>query len=102
MLYKILICLLLSTASLYCRTVHGVVKDDNDSPVVAAVVRLKNTTTLRIRSYRTRKGGLYRFSGLDPDMDYELRATHKGRSSGWVSLSRFSEGAERVIDLTVK
>jgi hypothetical protein len=84
------------------RTVRGVVRDNNGKAVSGAAVRLKNSVTLRIRSARTYKDGTYRFSGLDPRMDYELRASHRGRSSGWVRLSRFDEGDERVIDLSLE
>jgi len=87
---------------LHARTVHGVVTDGQGKPVAKAAVRLKNSVTLRIRSVRTGANGTYRFTGLNPAMDYELRASGKGRSSGWVVLSRFTEGDERVVDLELK
>jgi hypothetical protein len=87
---------------LYARTVRGVVTDGQGKPVARAAVRLKNSVTLRIRSVRTGANGIYRFTGLNPAMDYELRASGKGRSSGWVVLSRFTEGDERVVDLELK
>lgn len=102
MLCRSLLCILLVSSDVVARAVHGVVSDDQHRPVAGAVVRLKNTTTLRVRSYRTRKAGIYRFRGLNPNMDYELRASTDGRSSGWVYLSRFDEGADRKLDLTVK
>ena len=76
--------------------------DNAGKPVAKASVRLKNRATLRVRSARTGADGVYRFAGLNPRMDYELRATYKGLSSDWVSLSRFDEGDERTIDLRLR
>ena len=99
---KIALCLVLVGAPAASRTVHGTVTDQEGKPVAAAAVRLKNSVTLRIRSARTGADGNYRFRGLDPRMDYQLRASHKKLSSGWVRLSRFDEGAERRVDLRLK
>ena len=98
----LLLCLTLVTVPAFGRTVRGVVRDHTGTPVSGAAVRLKNSATLRIRSARSLNDGRYRFSGLDPRMDYELRASHKGRSSAWVRLSRFDEGEERVVDLSIR
>ena len=93
---------LLVAMPVFARTVRGTVTDRNGKAVSGAAVRLKNSVTLRIRSARSRNDGTYRFSGLDPRMDYELRASHQGRSSAWVRLSKFDEGDERVVDLPLK
>jgi hypothetical protein len=82
--------------------VRSTVTDEHGKPVARAAVRLKNAITLRIRSARTLKDGTYRFTRLDPRMDYELRASHQGRSSGWVTLSRFDEGDKPVVDLRLE
>ena len=95
-------CFALLALPLCGRTVRGVVTDNTGKPVVSASVRLKNRATLRIRSASTGADGVYRFTGLNPRMDYELRAAYKGLSSGWVSLSRFDEGDERTVDLQLK
>ena len=87
---------------LQARSVRGVVTDSQGKPVAKAAVRLKNSVTLRIRSVRTGADGRYRFTGLNPAMDYELRASSQGQSSDWVVVSRFDEGDERVVDLEVK
>jgi hypothetical protein len=55
------------------RSVQGVVRGPNDAPVRGAVVQLKDTKTLRIRSYITRNDGTYQFHGLSTEIDYELR-----------------------------
>ena len=94
--------ILLLAVPLLARTVHGTVTDRAGKPAAGAAVRLKNSESLRIRSARTGPDGTYRFGGLDPRVDYELRASHQGRSSEWVRLSRFSEGEERRVDLQLR
>ena len=96
------LCVALIVAPAFGRTVRGVVTDQEGRPVARSAVRLKNAVTLRIRSQIANKDGMYRFTGLNSRMDYELRASYKGKSSGWVRLSRFDEGAERVVDLRLK
>src|SRR3989441_6470215 len=56
------------------RTVRGVVADKSDSPLSGSVVFLKNVRTNSVRSSYTDDTGSYRFSGLDPNADYELHA----------------------------
>jgi len=58
------------------RTVHGLVTDKSETPMASAVVFLKNTRSNAVRSYISDDGGNYRFSGLDPNADYE-RSTRK-------------------------
>jgi hypothetical protein len=56
------------------RTVHGVVLDKSENLVSESVVFLKNTRTNVVRSSYTDNTGKYRFSGLDPNADYEILA----------------------------
>jgi hypothetical protein len=95
-------CILLIAAPAFSRTVRGVVTDGRGRPVARAAVRLKNSITLKIRSQVTDQNGEYSFGGLNPRMDYDLLASYKGKSSGWVHLSRYDEGAERVVNLRLK
>ena len=81
------------------RSVQGVVSKDNDQPVPGAIVQLKNTKTLQIRSFITKEDGTYYFHGLSPDVDYELRAEHDGASSGSRTLSSFDSRKEATINL---
>lgn len=99
---RALLCVALIAAPTFGRTVYGVVTGQEGRPIPRAAVRLKNAVTLRIRSQITDKDGKYRFTRLDRRMDYELRASYKGKSSGWVRLSRFDEGEERIMDLRVE
>src|SRR3979490_2364125 len=49
------------------RSLQGQVVDPDDKPVVGAVVQLKDTRTLQVRSFITQENGEYRFSGLRTD-----------------------------------
>jgi hypothetical protein len=84
------------------RTVQGTVTAADDSPIVGAVVYLKNTKTLQVRSFITQTGGTYFFHGLSPDVDYELRAENKGVSSPTKTLSSFDSRKDANINLKVK
>jgi len=63
------------------RSVQGTVTVADGSLVNGAVVQLKNTKTLQIRSFITKDDGTYHFYDLSPDIDYELKADYQGASS---------------------
>jgi hypothetical protein len=81
------------------RSVQGTVRDAADNVVSGAVVQLKNTKTLQIRSFITQKDGAYRFHGLSTSVDYELKADHDGMTSGTRTLSTFDSRRAAVINL---
>ncbi len=81
------------------RSVEGVVTQDSGAVVNGAVVQLKNTKTLEIRSYFTKNDGQYYFNGLSPDINYELKASYQGASSGTKTLSSFDSRKEARINL---
>lgn len=81
------------------RSVQGVVTTPEDSPVSGAVVQLKNTKSLQIRSYITQQNGSYFFNGLSTDVDYELKAEHQGVSSPTKTLSSFDSRKQAVLNL---
>jgi protocatechuate 3,4-dioxygenase beta subunit len=81
------------------RSVQGTVFDANDSPINSAVVQLKNTKTLQIRSFITKENGAYYFHGLSPDADYELKADYQGTWSPAKTLSSFDSRKEAVLNL---
>src|SRR5215510_2838893 len=68
------------------RSVQGAVTTADDTPVDGAVVQLKNTKTLQIRSFIAKDGGTYYFQGLSPDVDYELKAEFQGTASDTKTL----------------
>jgi hypothetical protein len=81
------------------RSVEGAVVAADDSAVVGAVVQLKNTKTLQIRSFITKDNGTYYFHELSPDVDYELKADYQGASSGSKTLSSFDSRKNATINL---
>ena len=83
------------------RSVQGTVSDAAGDAVDGAVVQLKNTKTLQIRSFITKDHGSYYFHGLSPDVDYELRAEYQGASSPNKTLSAFDSRKQAVINLTL-
>jgi Carboxypeptidase regulatory-like domain len=83
------------------RTVRGVVADKSDSPVSGSVVFLKNLRTNSVRSSYTDDTGSYRFSGLDPNADYELHAEKEGAKSTTRTVSSFDSRKDIVLNLKI-
>jgi protocatechuate 3,4-dioxygenase beta subunit len=81
------------------RHIRGTVFDRSSRPVEGAVVKLKNTITLQIRSYITQHNGQYRFHGLHPYMDYSVRARRDGDTSKTREITRFDSNPLIRIDL---
>jgi len=81
------------------RTVRGVVLDKSDGPISASVVFLKNMRTNAVRSYISDGTGNYRFSGLDPNADYELHAEKDGVKSQTRTVSSFDSRKDMVLNL---
>jgi hypothetical protein len=84
------------------RVVSGRVVDSQDQPLHKAVVHLKNTKTLAIKTYITEPDGSYRFSALAPNVDYELYAEYQGERSGAKTLSAFDNRKQVTLTLKVK
>src|SRR3990172_3481998 len=71
------------------RMVQGTVADSQGNAVEGAVVQLKNTKNLQIRSFITKEHGAYYFHNLDANVDYELKAEHQDQASNVRTLSAF-------------
>jgi carboxypeptidase family protein len=84
------------------RTVVGVVKDPKGEFVQGAVVRLKDTKTLEVRSFITLKNGEFRFHGLSMETDYELQATYQGDASRKRRLTVFDSRKKATMDLKIE
>jgi hypothetical protein len=84
------------------RTVHGVVSDKSDTPVPSSVVFLKNTRTVEVRSYIADEQGNYRFSGLDPNVDYEVHAEKDGAKSQTRTVSSFDSRKDITLNLKIE
>jgi hypothetical protein len=81
------------------RSVQGVVTSADERPVAGAVVQLKNTKSLQIRSFISQDNGTYYFHGLSPDVDYELKADFQGASSSTKTVSSFDSRKDVVLNL---
>jgi len=84
------------------RTVRGLVTDKTDSPLSSSVVFLKNLRTNSVRSSYTDDTGSYRFSGLDPNADYELHAEKEGAKSTTRTVSSFDSRKDIVLNLKIE
>jgi hypothetical protein len=71
------------------RTIHGTVVDKNENPVPSSVVYLLNVKTQAVKTYIADDAGAYRFSGLDPNVDYEVHAEHDDMTSPNRTVSSF-------------
>ena len=71
------------------RTIHGSVLDKSENPVPSSVVYLLNAKTQAVKTYIADDAGAYRFSGLDPNVDYEVHAEHDDMTSSNRTVSSF-------------
>ena len=81
------------------RTVRGAILDKAENPVSSAVVYLKNVRTLAVKTYISDRSGEYRFSGLDPNVDYEVHAESESMTSNTRTVSSFDSRKDIVISL---
>lgn len=82
------------------RTVHGSVIDSGENPVASSVIYLVNVKTQAVKTYIADDTGSYRFSGLDPNTDYELHAEHGDLTSANRTVSSFN--SSRDIEVVLK
>ncbi|MGA8618565.1 MAG: carboxypeptidase-like regulatory domain-containing protein [Candidatus Sulfotelmatobacter sp.] len=80
------------------RLLYGKVLDQQDNPVVNAIVYLTNTRTHAVKTYIVGQDGTYRFPGLST-MDYEVYAQYNGHKSDSKSVSQFDDRSQVYIDL---
>lgn len=81
------------------RAVAGVVRTEAEQLLEGAVVQLKDTKSLKVRSYITKADGVYKFFGLSTNADYEIRADFKGMAGDKRTLSIFDSRKQAVINL---
>ena len=82
------------------RSIEGTVLDAHGSAVPKAVILLKDTKTLQVRSYLTQDDGKYHFYGLSSDINYELRAQANGLTSPVKTVGVFD--SHRIVTLNLK
>lgn len=83
------------------KNVSGIVTDRADAPISGAVVYLKNTKTLAVKSFISNDQGHFRFNALSPNIDYELYAEFNGNRSGTKTVSSFDSKTDVFMTLKV-
>ena len=84
------------------RSLQGQVINDADAAVPGAIVYLKNTKTLAVKTFFADKDGRYRFNALSPNIDYEVYAEHDGKKSDTKTLSSFDSRKQATSNLKIK
>ena len=83
------------------RELAGTVMDRADGPLTSAIVYLKNSKTLVVKTYITDKDGKYRFPALAQNVDYQVYAEFQGKKSDTKTLSSFDSRTQININLKV-
>jgi len=83
------------------KNVSGTVLDKNDRPLGGAVVYLKNTKTLAVKSFISQDSGEFRFNALSPNVDYEVYAEFNGARSSTKTVSSFDSKTNVTMTLKV-
>lgn len=83
------------------RLLYGQVTNRGDRPIANAIVYLKNTKTLMVKTFIAGQDGTYRFPALSPNIDYQVYAEHKGKQSEIKTLSAFDSRREPRINLKI-
>ncbi|MGD0570788.1 MAG: carboxypeptidase-like regulatory domain-containing protein [Candidatus Sulfotelmatobacter sp.] len=82
------------------RLLLGKVLDQQDNPLVNAIVYVSDMRTHAVKTYIVGPDGTYRFPGLAMT-DYEVYADYKGHKSDTKSVSQFDERSQVYIDLKI-
>ncbi|HTZ98764.1 MAG TPA: carboxypeptidase-like regulatory domain-containing protein [Candidatus Aquilonibacter sp.] len=82
------------------RTIHGTVIDKDENPAPSSIVYLLNVKTQSVKTYIADQAAGFRFSGLDPNVDYEVHAERGNMTSSARTVSSFD--SRRDIDVTLK
>jgi hypothetical protein len=81
------------------RSIEGRVLSSSGAPVAGAVVLIKDSKTLQVRSYIAQEDGRYHFYGLSTDVNYSLRAEDKDMTSKTKNVSVFDSHHQVKLDL---
>lgn len=81
------------------RNVLGVVTSASGDFIKGAVVQLKDTKSLQVRSFFTQADGKYHFAGLNNNIDYEVKANFQGASSPTKRVSVYDSRKDVILDL---
>jgi hypothetical protein len=83
------------------RTVEGKVHDKSEAPVAGAVVYLKDSRTLAVKSFISDEQGVFHFGQLSQNTDYEVYAEFKGKRSKSRKISSFDTKNSFNFTLTI-
>lgn len=84
------------------KSVTGQVVDNNGQAIPNAIVYLKNTKTLAVKTFIAQNDGTYQFHGLSPNADYELYAESGSLRSDSKTISQFDSKTSLTIHLKIK
>jgi carboxypeptidase family protein len=83
------------------RSVSGQVVDKDENPLTDAVIYLENMSTKSVQSHISEAGGNYSFSGLDPNVDYQIYAEHGDMISSTHVISSFDSRTDVNLEIKV-
>jgi hypothetical protein len=83
------------------RVVQGKVVDGANAPIKGAVVYLKDSRSLSVKSYFSDAEGAYRFGQLSQNTDYEIWAENNGKKSAVKTISSFDNKSQFNINLKI-
>jgi carboxypeptidase family protein len=83
------------------REVLGQVVDKDENPIASAVIYLENMNTKSVQSHVSDDSGNFSYSGLDPNVDYQIYAEHDGMTSSTHTISSFDSRMSVNLELKV-
>lgn len=84
------------------KSVTGLVTNESEEGLQGAVVQLKNTRTLQVKTFIVDEQGSYHFHGLDPSVDYEIKARYQESTSRTRTVSSFDSRDKVIYNFKIK